>query len=157
VLRLARLFRIVHLPFPGTLDHLIATRKVPMAESKTKTKAASASKRASKKADRKAPSDKKSAPRRRSRSAPATPAKLSRRDALAMAEALVEMVNDGASDPVAFFVSPDDPLGRELIELQGHGAEASGMVPVVLDSAAVRRYAMLCIADELLWRNAKPR
>jgi hypothetical protein len=81
--------------------------------------------------------------------------KLTQEDALAMAEAIVEMVNEGAEHPVAFFVSGSDPLGRELIQLQGGDAEdMNGVVPVVLDAAQVRRYAMLTVADELLWRRA---
>ncbi len=80
--------------------------------------------------------------------------KLTQEDALAMAEAIVEMVNEGAEHPVAFFVSGSDPLGRELIQLQGGDAEdMHGVVPVVLDAAQVRRYAMLTVADELLWRR----
>ncbi|MFW5740560.1 MAG: hypothetical protein ACOC1F_09360 [Myxococcota bacterium] len=79
---------------------------------------------------------------------------LTHEDALAMAEALVEMVNDGATDPVAFFVSGNDPLGRELIRLQGGDIEEmEGLVPVVLDAPQVRRFGMLTIADELMWRN----
>lgn len=89
---------------------------------------------------------------------PETPeegALLTHEDALAMAEALVEMVNEGATDPVAFFVSGDDPLGRELIRLQGGEQEdMQGLVPVVLDAPQVRRYAMLTIADEMIWRNS---
>ncbi len=81
-------------------------------------------------------------------------AKLTEEDAFAMAEALMEMANDGADNPIAFFVSGDDPLGRKLIQLQGGDLEErKGLVPVVLDSAQVRRYAMLTIADELIWRQ----
>lgn len=79
---------------------------------------------------------------------------LTEEDALAMAEALVEMFNEGAENPVAFFVSADDALGRELIQLQGGELEdMEGLVPVVLDAAQVRRYAMLTIADEMIWRR----
>jgi len=64
------------------------------------------------------------------------------------------MVNDGAEHPVAFFVSGDDALGRELIQLQGGEAEdLEGVVPVVLDASQVRRFAMLTVVDELLWRR----
>ncbi len=85
---------------------------------------------------------------------PSEGATLTQEDALALAEALVEMVNEGAADPVAFFVSGDDALGRELIQLQGgEPEEMQSLVPVVLDAAQVRRIAMLTIADEMIWRQ----
>lgn len=87
-------------------------------------------------------------------SAPAPNPKLTHEDALALAEAIVEMVNDGAQNPVAFFVTGEDALGRELIQLQGGSPEdMSDMVPVVLDAPQVRRIAMLTIADEMIWRR----
>ncbi len=90
-----------------------------------------------------------------SNAAPRQP-QLTHEDALALAEALVEMVNDGAEHPVAFFVSGADPLGRELIQLQGGEAEdLEGVVPVVLDASQVRRFAMLTVVDELLWRRGQ--
>jgi hypothetical protein len=79
---------------------------------------------------------------------------LTQEDALALAEAIVEMVNDGATHPIGFFVSPKDALGRELIRLQGGEEEdMQGLVPVVLDAAHVHRYAMLTVADAFLWKR----
>ncbi len=112
-----------------------------------KDKPAKPSKSDARKAEKKAKADKSDAAK------PARP-QLTHEDALALAEALVEMVNDGAEHPVAFFVSGDDALGRELIQLQGGEAEdLEGVVPVVLDASQVRRFAMLTVVDELLWRR----
>ena len=109
---------------------------VPMATKKTTEKASP--KRASAK------------PKARKASAAKAPV-LTHDDALALAEAFVEAVNEGATDPVVFMVNGDDPLGRMILEAKL--GESEGMVPLVLDAPVVRRYAMLLVADELLWRN----
>ncbi|HNS97317.1 MAG TPA: hypothetical protein PKL73_10235 [Polyangiaceae bacterium] len=81
--------------------------------------------------------------------------KLTYDDALALAEALVDMVNQGAEHPIAFFISPDDALGRELMQRQASNAESwDGLVPVIVDAPFVHRYAMLTVIDELLWRKS---